>query len=207
MLRVSEPERVSATSTEPRVTPPVPVDVDAGEVDLEKDAEMTRKTSEPTEEQGPEAEKTDPYNRYVLSGKGDMPEQKVNEAVKDLNYHNILVMIVVRDKTINNVGSIHTVAEKWGLSYSIVQQAISGVKEHQQEGRQYNKITGLPQRRSRHREDESQPEDKSDQEAPPPKKSKTGRGKSSKKVAKKKTQAKRPEEGDSDNEELPDVLF
>ena len=129
MLRVSEPERVSATSTEPRVTPPVPVDVDAGEVDLEKDAEMTRKTSEPTEEQGPEAEKTDPYNRYVLSGKGDMPEQKVNEAVKDLNYHNILVMIVVRDKTINNVGSIHTVAEKWGLSYSIVQRAISGVKE------------------------------------------------------------------------------
>ena len=73
------------------------------------------------EEQGPEAEKTDPYNRYVLSGKGDTPEQKVNEAVKDLNYHNMLVMIVVGDKTINNVGSIHTVAEKWGLSYSIVQ--------------------------------------------------------------------------------------
>ena len=121
MPHVSELERVTATSTEPRVTPPVPVDVDAGEVDLEKDAETSKETSEPTEEQGPEAEKTDPDNHYVLSGKGDTPEQKVNEAVKDFNYHNMLVMIVVRDKTINNLGSICTVAEKWGLSYSIVQ--------------------------------------------------------------------------------------
>ena len=129
MPHVSGLKRVTATSTEPRATPPVPVDVDAGEVDLEKDAETSKKTSEPTEEQGPEAEKTNPYNRYVLSGKGDMPEQKVNEAVKDLNYHNMLVMIVVGDKTINNVGSICTVAKKWGLSYNIVQQAISGVKE------------------------------------------------------------------------------
>ena len=129
MPHVSELERVTATSTEQRATPPVPVDVDAGEVDLEKDAETSKKTSEPTEEQIPEAEKTNPYNRYVLSGKGDMPEQKVNEAVKDLNYHNMLVMIVVGDKTINNVGCICTVAKKWGLSYNIVQQAISGVKE------------------------------------------------------------------------------
>ena len=137
---VSEPERVTATKL--RVTPPVPVDVDTGEVDLEKDAEMSKKTSEPTEEQGPEAEKTDLYNCYVLSGKGDMLEQKVNEAVKDLNYHNMLVIIAVGDKTINNVVSIHAVAEKWGLSYSIVQRAISGVKEHRQGGQQYDKMAG-----------------------------------------------------------------
>ena len=112
---------MTATSIELRVTPPVPVDVDAGEVDLEKDAETSKKTSEPTEEQGPVIEKTDPCNHYVLSGKADTPEQKVNEAVKDLNYHNMLVMIAVRDKTINNVGSICTVAKKWHLSYSIVQ--------------------------------------------------------------------------------------
>ena len=128
MPHVSELERVTATKS--RVTPPVPVDVDAGEVDLETDVKMSKKTSEPTEESGPEAEKTDPYNHYVLSGKGDTPEQKVNEAVKDLNYHNMLVIIAVRDKTINNIGSICAVAKKWGLSYSIVQRAISGVKEH-----------------------------------------------------------------------------
>ena len=69
MPRVSEPERVTATKS--RLTPPVPVDVDAGEVGLEKDAETSMKTSEPMEEQGPEAEKTDLYNHYVLLGKGD----------------------------------------------------------------------------------------------------------------------------------------
>ena len=45
-----------------------------------------------------------------MTGKGDTPEQKVNEAVKELNYH-MLVVIAVGDKTINNIGSIHTGAE------------------------------------------------------------------------------------------------
>ena len=161
------------TATKSRVTPLVPVDVDAGQLDLEKDAETSKKTSEPIEESGPEAEKTDPYNRYVLLGKGDTPEQKVNEAVKDLNYHN---MLAVGEKTINNVGSIRAVAEKCDLLYSIVQRAISGVKEHQQGGQKYDKMAGQPQRRSRCKEDES------DQEIPPPKKSKSGKGKSSKKI-------------------------
>ena len=67
---VSEPERVTAALTKPRVTPSVPVDVDAREMDLWKDAETSRKTPEPAEEQDPETEKTDPYNCYVLSGKG-----------------------------------------------------------------------------------------------------------------------------------------
>ena len=102
---VSEPERVTATSTEPRVTPQVPVDVDAGEVDLEKDAKTSKKTSEPTEQQGPVAGKTGPYNRYVLSGKGDTPEQKVNEAVKDLNYHNMLVVIAVGTRQLTTWGA------------------------------------------------------------------------------------------------------
>ena len=63
-----------------------------------------------------------------MAGKGDAPEQKVNEAVKDLNYHNMLVVIAIGDKTINNIGSIHAVAEKWGLLYNIVQRSISGMK-------------------------------------------------------------------------------
>ena len=116
-----------------------------------------------------------------MTGKGDTPEQKMNEAVKELNYHNILVVIAVGDKTINNIGSIHTVAEKWGLSYSIVQRAISGIKEHHQGGRQYYKIARCLQRRSRSKQKEPRAQDKSDQEAPPIKKSKTGKGKSSRK--------------------------
>ena len=131
---------------EPQVTPMTPKRAEAEEIHLEKDAEASRKTPKPVKEPSPETERTDSYQHYVMSGKGDTPEQKVNKAVKELNYHNVLVVIAVGDKTINNIGSICTVAEKWGLSYSIIQGAISGVKEHCQGGRQYYKIARCLQR-------------------------------------------------------------
>ena len=118
---------------------------------MERDADASGKTPEPVKEPSPETERTDSYQHYVMSGKGDTPEQKVNKAVKELNYHNMLLAIAVGDKSINNIGSIRIVAEKWGLSYSIIQRAISGIKEHRQGGRQYDKIAGCPQRRSRHK--------------------------------------------------------
>ena len=124
--RVQEAPRVS----EPQVTPMTPKGTQAEEIDLEKDAEASRKTIEPEKEPSPEVERTDSYQHYIMSGKGDTPEQKVNKVVKELNYHNMLVVIAVGDKTINNIGSIRMVAEKWGLSYSIIQRAISGIKEH-----------------------------------------------------------------------------
>ena len=140
-----------------------------------------------------------------MSGKGDTPEQKVNEAVKELNYHNMLVVIAVGDKTINSIGSIHMVAEKWGLLYSIIQEAILGIKEHHQGGRQYDKIAGCLQRRSRHKQDESQAQNKLDQEAPPIKKSKTDKRKSSKKTSGKKVPEKKIERESSSSDELPNV--
>ena len=115
-----------------------------------------QKDPKPVKELSPETERTNSYQHYVMSGKGDTPEQKVNEAVKELNYHNMLVVVAVRDKTINNIGSIHTVAKKWGLSYSIIQRAISGIKEHHQGGRQHDKIARHLQRRSRCKQDEPQ---------------------------------------------------
>ena len=186
---------------EPQVTPVTSKRAEAEEIKLEKDVEASRKTTEPEKEPSPEAERTDSYQHYVMSGKGDTPEQKVNEAVKELNYHNMLVVIAVGDKTINNIGSIHMVAEKLGLSYSIIQRAISGVKEHHQGGRQY----GCPQRRSRCKQDESQAQDKWDQEVPPIKKSKTGKGKSSRKTSGKKVRDKKTERESSSSDELPDV--
>ena len=48
----------------------------------EKDAQVSGKTTELEKELSPEAERTDSYQHYVMSGKGDTPEQKVNEAVK-----------------------------------------------------------------------------------------------------------------------------
>ena len=46
----------------------------------------------------------------------------------------MVVVIAVGERTINNVGSICTVAEKWGSSFSVVQQALFGIKEHRQGG-------------------------------------------------------------------------
>ena len=190
---------------EPQVTPTTPKRAQAEEVDLEKDAEASRKTIELEKEPSPEAERTNSYQRYVMSEKGDMPEHKINEVVKELNYHNMLVVIAVGDKTINNIKSIRMVAEKWGLLYSIIQRAISGIKEHCQGGRQYDKITGHLQIRSRHKQDESQAQDELDQEVPPIKKSKTGKGKSSKKASRKKIPEKEIGRESSSSDELPNV--
>ena len=190
---------------EPQVTSMTPKRAGAEEINLEKDAEASGKTTEPEKELSPEVERTNSYQHYVMPGKGDTPEQKVNEKVKELNYHNMLVVIVAGDKTINNIGSIRTVAEKWGLSYSIIQRAISGIKKHHQGGRQYDKIAEHPQRRSRHKQDESQAQDESNQEALPIKKSKTGRGKSSKKTSGKKVPEKKTKREGSSSDELPNV--
>ena len=189
----------------PQATPTTPERAQSEEIDLEKDAEASGKTIESEKEPSPEAERIDSYQCYIMTGKGDTPEQKVNEAVKELNYHNILVVMAVGDKTINNIRSIHRVAEKWGLSYSIIQRAISGIKEHCQGRRQYDKIAGHPQRRSRCKQDEPQIQDESDQEAPPVKKFKTGKGRSSKKTLKKKVLEKKIEKGNSSSDELPDI--
>ena len=146
---ITRPERTTVVQVSPGTSPAIKVNVDPVEVYIEKDAEVPQRVMEMTEELGTELEKADQYSWYVLSGKGDAPEQKVNKAVKDLNYHNMVVVIAVGDKMINNIGSICAVAEKWGLSFSVVQHALSGIKELMQGGQQYDKLAGSPQRRSR----------------------------------------------------------
>ena len=204
---VAEQERTTEVPITPEIPPAAEVDTNLEkEINIGKDAEMSIKVMKTTAEMGAKPEKVEQYNRYVLSGKGETPEQKVNEAVKDINYHNMVIVITVGDKTINNVGSIRTVAEKWGLSFSVIQRALSRIKEHRQGGQQYDKLAGRPQRKSRKRdEDESKMRDESDEEIPPPKKSKTGKGKRSKKTAEKEAQGKKPEDRNDDEDELPDV--
>ena len=120
MTGVAEQERTTEIPITPRM--PLVVEVDMNlekEINIEKDAEMSKKVTKTTGEMGAEPEKVKQHNKYVLSGKGETPKQKVNEAVKDINYHNMVVAITFGDRTINNVGSIRTVAEKWGLSFSV----------------------------------------------------------------------------------------
>ena len=135
MTGMAEQERTTEVQVTPGTPPMVKIDTNLEkEIDIEKDAETSKKATKTTDQIGAKPEKVKQYHRCILSGKGETPEQKVNEVVKDINYHNMVVVIAVGDRTINNGGSIRTVAEKWGLSFSVVQWALSGIKEHRQGG-------------------------------------------------------------------------
>ena len=68
------------------------------EIEIEKDAEASKKSKEAdveTKGSGTKLERTEQYNKYKLTGSGETPEQKVNEGIKDINYHNMVVVIAV----------------------------------------------------------------------------------------------------------------
>ena len=114
-------------------------------------AEAEKPVEEPTEEAmvelTPEKKDHEPkeesiseyFRRYVLTGKGKSPEDKIQEACKEINYRNLIVLIAVRDYIANQVENIKEVAKKWGLSFSAVQRAMSRKREHSVRGRQYAK--------------------------------------------------------------------
>ena len=65
------------------------------------------------------------FRRYVLRGKGKNPEDKIQEACKEINYQNLVVLIAIGDYIVNQAKNIKEVAKKWGLSFSAVQRAMS----------------------------------------------------------------------------------
>ena len=75
----------------------------------------------------------------MLTGKGKDPEEKIQEACKEINYQNLVVLITVGDYVVNKARNIKEVAKKWGLSFSMVQHAMSHKKEHSVGDRQYGK--------------------------------------------------------------------
>ena len=127
-----EQEITAVTQTTPRT--PLVVESDTTpeeEIDIEKDAEISEKTKEAeakAKESGTKPVMTEQYNKYKLTGSGEMPEQKVNNGIKDINFHNLVVVIAVGDKVINKVGGIQPVAEKWGLSFSMLQGVLSELR-------------------------------------------------------------------------------
>ena len=97
----------------------------------------------PEKEEEHEAEITDKYfQKYMLTGKGKGPEEKINEACKEINYKNLLVLVAMGDYVINKPQNIKEVAKKWGLSFSSIQWAMSGENKHSVGGRQYTKRKG-----------------------------------------------------------------
>ena len=88
----------------------------------------------------PKDENVNEYlKKYILTGKGKGPEEKIQEACKEINYQNLVVLIAVGDYKVNKAKNIKEVAKKWGLSFSAVQRAMSRKREHSVGARQYTK--------------------------------------------------------------------
>ena len=79
------------------------------------------------------------FKKYILTGKGKGPEEKIQEACKEINDQNLVILIAVGDYIVNKAKNIKEVTKKWGLSFSTVQCAMSHKKEHSVGGRQYAK--------------------------------------------------------------------
>ena len=70
---VTEQERTTEVQVTPGMLPVVEVDTNLEEeIDIEKDAEMSKRATKTTSETGIEQ-----YNRYVLSGKGEISNKKL----------------------------------------------------------------------------------------------------------------------------------
>ena len=79
------------------------------------------------------------FQRYMLTGKGKNPEEKVQQACKEINFQNLIVLIAVGNYIVNQARNIKEAAKKWGLSFSSIQRAMSQKREHSVGGRQYAK--------------------------------------------------------------------
>ena len=95
---------------------------------------LEKKDDEPEEESVNEY-----FRKYILTGKGKSPEDKIQEACKEINYQNLVILIAVWDYVVNQAKNIKEVAKKWGLSFSAVQRVMSRKWEHSIGGRQYTK--------------------------------------------------------------------
>ena len=103
-------------------------------------AEVLEEEVPAKEEEEPKVEITDEYFRkYMLTGKGKGPKEKNSEACKEINYKNLLVLVAVGDYIVNKPRNIKEVAKKWGLSFCLIQRAMSRKKKHSAGGRQYVK--------------------------------------------------------------------
>ena len=83
---------------------------------------MVELTPEKKDDEPKEESVSEYFRRYVLTGKGKSPEDKIQEACKEINYRNLIILIAVRDYIINQAKNIKEVAKKWGLSFSAVQR-------------------------------------------------------------------------------------
>ena len=128
-----EAEPVPGTSVEP---PAAEAEKPAEELSEEV---MIEPTAEEKDDEPKEENVNEYFKKYVLTRKGKGPEKKIQEACKEINYQNLVILITVGDYVVNKAKNIKEVAKKWGLSFSAVQCVMSRKREHSVGGRQYAK--------------------------------------------------------------------
>ena len=104
-----EPDQDSLDSTEPEPT----------------EEAIVEWTTEEGDDEPNESTVDEYFQIYMLSGKGKNPEEKIQEACKEINYRNLVVLITVGDYIVNQARNIKEVAKKWGLSFGAIQRAVS----------------------------------------------------------------------------------
>ena len=95
-------------------------------VQLEEDPNVMEESTVRREDEPEGNKKSKTSNRYALTGRGWDPEERIQEACKEINYRNLIVLIAMGDYVVNQVKSIKDIAKKWGLSFSSIQRAMSG---------------------------------------------------------------------------------
>ena len=140
-MKMEKTEATRTVKAEPK--PGTSMEQPAAEAEKPVEEPMEEAMVEPTMEEKddePEEESVNEYFRkYILTGKGKSPEGKIQEACKEINYQNLVILIAVGDYVINQAKNIKEVAKKWGLSFSAVQWVMSRKWEHSVGSRQYAK--------------------------------------------------------------------
>ena len=190
-MKIEKTEMVKTTEAEPM--PGTSRELPAAEA--EKPAEepmeevMVELTAEEKEDEPEEENINEYFKKYVLTGKGKSSEEKIQEACKEINYRNLVVLIAVGDYNINKAKNIKEVAKKWGLSFSAVQHAMSRKREHSVGGRQYAKRKKAAKK----------------QEGPAKKSQQTKEKRTTEPPEVRSPQPVEPSQDSSDSTELPDV--
>ena len=86
---------------------------------------IVEQTTEEGDDKPNESTVDEYFQKYMLSGKGKNPEEKIQESCKEINYRNLVVLIAVGDYVVNQARNIKEVTKKWGLSFSAIQRAMS----------------------------------------------------------------------------------
>ena len=157
-MKIEKMETAKTTEAEP--VPGTSQELPAAEAEKPVEEPLEEVIIEPTmeeKEDEPEEENVNKYfKKYILTRKGKGPEEKIQEACKEINYRNLVILIAVGDYIVNKAKKIKEVAKKWGLSFSAVQRAMSRKRKHSVGGRQYAK-------RKRAAEKQEEPAKKSQQ--------------------------------------------